>query len=129
MIEKELFQEGDTVRAKSGSLDVFGTIRGIVSEHIIDFWIVEVNQYDRHRLHEDYKYSCIAVPNVLLTRVEIKYPDEAEHDPDSVFSQASRIATEELKTLRGVVDAKTKESEKVRTSYLNSLRAKLDGDK
>jgi len=71
MLEKEkpYFNEGEKVTWKV-SESIFGTgvIRGLVSEGLLDFWIVEV--FTGQGLSaKSYPYTCISVPHTLLQKI------------------------------------------------------------
>jgi hypothetical protein len=60
--EKPIFKDGDIVDvAIEGNVEniVRGTVIGIVSEGIIDWWIVQIDETDRHRLDYDFRaFAC-----------------------------------------------------------------------
>lgn len=64
--EKPVYAEGQKVFFDvDGVLKGTGRIRGRASEHLIDFWIVEVEVgcgIDRNQ----YPWSCITVPHTLI---------------------------------------------------------------
>ena len=68
--EKPNFKEGQRVSFNFGSiqenLQGTGRIRGKITEHLIDFWIVEVDQ----PLGAHYPWSCISAPHSCLTTLE-----------------------------------------------------------
>lgn len=63
--EKIVYQEGDCV-----SFDIDGTnkgegvIRGLISENVIDFWIVEITKGNVDK--KVYPYTCASMPHVCL---------------------------------------------------------------
>jgi hypothetical protein len=68
--DKPVFAEGEKVSFDFGSLGSgqgTGIIRGKISEHIVDFWIVEVLESNIDKNY--YPWSCISVMHTCLRRI------------------------------------------------------------
>lgn len=67
---KPNFTEGDKVSFDLGPLlggQGIGIVRGKASEHIVDFWIVEVLESNIDKNY--YPWSCISVMHTALKRI------------------------------------------------------------
>lgn len=66
---KPRFNEGEPVAFDFGTGEKGrGKIRGLVTEHVIDFWIIEVTEFEGID-KERYPWSCISVPHPRITRI------------------------------------------------------------
>lgn len=65
---KPYFREGDKVKIQSESLNGYGVICGIASQHVIDMWLVKVQ--GRIIDYTVYPYSVCQLPHNWLKLVE-----------------------------------------------------------
>lgn len=66
-LNKPDFKEGDRVTFTLPGTEGTGTIRGLVSENIVDIWIVETDEPFPEYM---YSYSCFAIPHVYLKKLD-----------------------------------------------------------
>ena len=66
--EKPVFHEGDHVAFEQDIIRGTGRIRGLVSESMIDFWIVEFD--DPAAVAAVFPYTCCSLPHVCLKKIE-----------------------------------------------------------
>ena len=103
----------------------FGTVCGKHTTNFGDYFIIEINPYERASvLRElDYSFPSILIHEEYLIKTDICYPDLPDDtEDDTVFQQANRQAAQDLATLCDVVREKTEKIDLARIKYLNDLR-------
>lgn len=63
--EKPRFEEGERVLVSLPGGSRYGKVRGLISEFVIDFWIVE---FENSPDPANYPWTCASIPHTMITK-------------------------------------------------------------